>query len=113
MTVIKNIAKDRVLQITAFLVVLSLFAARPKLADISFDTLWSILGMMTVIQIFEYLHVLDYFAYRLTSLAADSRQLLLMFLGLAIVAAMFLTNDVTVITLIPLYLEIAKKIQAA
>ncbi|WP_203624423.1 SLC13 family permease [Lacticaseibacillus sp. 866-1] len=109
MTVIKNIAKDRVLQITAFLVVLSLFAARPKLEDISFDTLWSILGMMTVIQIFEYLHVLDYFAYRLTSLAADSRQLLLMFLGLAIVAAMFLTNDVTVITLIPLYLEIAKK----
>lgn len=109
MTVIKNIAKDRVLQITAFLVVLSLFAARPKLSDISFDTLWSILGMMTVIQIFEYLHILDYFAYRLTSVAADSRQLVVMFLGLAIVAAMFLTNDVTVITLIPLYLEIAKK----
>ncbi|MFD1393340.1 SLC13 family permease [Lacticaseibacillus jixianensis] len=109
MTVIRNIAKDRVLQITAFLVVLSLFAARPKFSDISFDTLWSILGMMTVIQIFEYLHILDYFAYRLTSLAANSRQLVTMFLGLAIVAGMFLTNDVTVITLIPLYLEIAKK----
>ncbi len=43
MTVIKNIAKDRVLQITAALVVLSLFFARPKLADINFSTLFSIL----------------------------------------------------------------------
>lgn len=109
MTVIKNIAKDRVLQITAALVVLSLFVAKPRLADISFSTLWSILGMMTVIQIFEYLHILDYFAYRLTSIAADSRQLLVMFVGLALVAGMVLTNDVTVITLVPLYLQIAQK----
>ncbi|WP_461215582.1 SLC13 family permease [Lacticaseibacillus sp. GG6-2] len=109
MTVIKNIAKDRVLQITAALAVLSLFFARPRLADINFSTLFSILGMMTVIQIFEYLHILDYFAYRLTSRAKTTRQLTWMFVLLALGAGMFLTNDVTVLTLVPLYLRIAKK----
>ena len=109
MTVIKNIAKDRVLQITAVIAVLSLFIARPRLADINFDTLWSILAMMTIIQVFEYLHILDYLAYRLTSHASNTRQLTSLFVTLALFAGMFLTNDVTVITLVPLYLNIAKK----
>ncbi|MCI1986323.1 MAG: cation transporter [Lactobacillus sp.] len=109
MTVINNIVKDRVFQITAVLAVLSLFFARPRLEDINFSTLFSILGMMTVIQIFEYLHILDYFAYRLTSRATSNRQLTWMFVLLAVVAGMFLTNDVTVLTLVPLYLRIAKK----
>lgn len=109
MSVIKTITKDRVLQITTILMVISLFFARPHLADISFSTLWSILGMMTVIQIFQYLHILDFCAYRLTSRANDTRQLNWMFLVLAVVAGMFLTNDVTVLTLIPLYLSIATK----
>ncbi|MFD1429382.1 MULTISPECIES: SLC13 family permease [Lacticaseibacillus] len=109
MTILKNIVKDRVFQITAVLTVLSLFIARPRLADINFSTLWSITAMMTLIQIFEYLHVLDYCAYRLTSHANDARQLTWMFLILAVVAGMFLTNDVTVLTLVPLYLRIAKK----
>lgn len=109
MTVIKNIVKDRVLQITAILAVLSLTVARPKFADINFSTLWSILAMMTIIQIFEYLHILDFWAYRLTSHANNTRQLTWMFLLLAVVSGMFLTNDVTVLTLVPLYLRIAKK----
>ncbi|WP_288760519.1 SLC13 family permease [uncultured Lacticaseibacillus sp.] len=109
MTVIKNIAKDHVLQITAVLAVISLFFARPRLADINFSTLFSILAMMIIIQVFEYLHILDYFTYRLTSLATSTRQLTWMFVLLAVVAGMFMTNDVTVITLIPLYLRIAKK----
>jgi len=109
MTVIKNIAKDRVLQITVVIALASLFFARPKLADINFSTLWSLLAMMTVIQIFEHLHLLDYWAYRLTSGAHNARQLTRRFLILALVSGMFLTNDVTVLTLLPLYLRIAKK----
>lgn len=109
MTVLKNIAKDRVLQITVLLAIASLFVARPHLEDINFSTLWSITAMMVLIQIFEYLHVLDYFAYKLTSSASNMRQLVNKFVILAVVSGMFLTNDVTVLTLVPLYLRIAKK----
>lgn len=42
MTVLKNIAKDRILQITVIITVVSLFFARPRFADINFHTLWSV-----------------------------------------------------------------------
>lgn len=52
MTVIKNIAKDRILQITVVITIISLFFARPRIEDINFHTLYSILAMLTIIQIF-------------------------------------------------------------
>jgi Na+/H+ antiporter NhaD/arsenite permease-like protein len=110
MTVVKTIVKDRVFQIAAIIAVLSLFLARPRLADINFTTLWSLLGMMTVIQIFEYLHVLDFLAYRMTAGARTARQLTLFFVMLSFVAAMFLTNDMAVLTFMPLYLRVARKL---
>lgn len=106
---LKSILKDRLLQISAVLAVLSLFLARPRLADINFSTLWSITAMMTLIQIFNHLHILDYCAYRLTGHANNVRQLVWLFLALAFASAMFLTNDVTVLTLVPLYLYVAKQ----
>lgn len=109
MNAVKNIVKDRVFQIAAIIAVLSLFFARPRLADINFTTLWSLLGMMTIIQIFEYLHVLDFLAYRLTSGAHTARQLTWFFVLLSFVAAMFLTNDMAVLTFMPLYLRVARK----
>ena len=75
MTVLKNIAKDRILQITVLITVVSLFFARPRLADINFHTLWSVAAMLTIIQIYAYLHVLDVLAYKLTSIADNTRKL--------------------------------------
>lgn len=109
MAVLKRIASDRVLQITTVIACLSLFLARPRLADIHFATLWSVLGMLTLIQIFEYLHVLDVAAYHLTSHAPNARWLTWQFMLLAFGSGMFLTNDITVLTLVPLYLRIARK----
>lgn len=110
MTAVKTIVKDRVFQIAAIFAVLSLFLARPRIADINFTTLWSLLAMMTIIQIFEYLHVLDFLAYRLTSGARTARELTAFFVALSFVAAMFLTNDMAVLTFLPLYLRVARKL---
>lgn len=109
MTVLKKIAKDRILQITVLITVVSLFFARPRLADINFHTLWSVAAMLTIIQIYAYLHVLDVLAYKLTSIADNTRKLNMLFTTLAVIAGMFLGNDITALTLIPLYLNIAKR----
>ncbi|PXZ10164.1 cation transporter [Lactobacillus helveticus] len=109
MTVLKNIAKDRILQITVLITVISLFFARPRFADINFHTLWSVAAMLTIIQIYVYLHVLDILAYKLTSIADNTRKLNMLFTALAVIAGMFLGNDITALTLIPLYLNIAKR----
>lgn len=109
MTVLKNIAKDRILQITVIITVVSLFFARPRFADINFHTLWSVAAMLTIIQIYAYLHVLDVSAYKLTSIADNTRKLNTLFSLLAVISGMFLGNDITALTLIPLYLNIAKR----
>ena len=109
MTVLKNIAKDRILQITVFVTVVSLFFARPRLEDINTHTLFSVAAMLTLIQIYAYLHVLDVLAYKLTSIADNTRKLNILFTLLSVIAGMFLGNDITALTLIPLYLNIAKK----
>lgn len=109
MTVLKNIIKDRILQITIIITIISLFFARPHIQDINFHTLYSITAMLTLIQIFAYLHVLDILAYKLTSIADNTRKLTFLFTILSVISAMFLTNDITVLTLVPLYLNIAKK----
>lgn len=109
MAVVKTIVKDRVFQITAIIAILSCFLARPRLADINFTTLWSLLAMMTTIQIFEHLHVLDFLAYKMSSRAHNARHLTALFVMLSFFSAMFLTNDMAVLTFIPLYLRIAKK----
>lgn len=111
MSVLKSVLRDRVFQIATLFAMLSLFFARPHIRDINFTTLWSLLGMMTVIQIFEYLHVLDFLAYHLTAGAKTARQLTLFFVILAFVASMFLTNDMAVLTFMPLYLRIARKLK--
>ena len=109
MTVLKNIAKDRILQITVLITVVSLFFARPRFEDINFHTLYSVAAMLTIIQIYAYLHVLDVLAYKLTSIADNTRKLNMLFTLLAVISGMFLGNDITALTLIPLYLNIAKK----
>lgn len=109
MTVLKNIAKDRILQITILVTVISLFFARPRLADINIHTLASVGTMLILIQVYAYLHVLDYIAYKMTVIADNTRKLTFLFTILSVVSGMFLGNDITALTLIPLYLNIAKK----
>lgn len=109
MTVLKKIFSDKILQITVVVTVISLFFARPRLADINLHTIFSVAAMLIIIQIYAYLHVLDVLAYKLTSIADNMRKLNILFTLLAIISGMFLGNDITALTLIPLYLNIAKR----
>lgn len=109
MTVLKKIFSDKILQITVVVTVISLFFARPRLADINLHTIFSVAAMLIIIQIYAYLHVLDVLAYKLTSIADNMRKLNILFTLLSIISGMFLGNDITALTLIPLYLNIAKR----
>ncbi len=109
MTVLKKVFSDKILQITFVITIISLFFARPRLEDINLHTIFSVAAMLIIIQIYAYLHVLDVLAYKLTSIADNMQKLNILFTLLAIIAGMFLGNDITALTLIPLYLNIAKR----
>lgn len=105
----KKMFGDRILQITIIITIISLFFARPRSGDMNWHTIESVATMLILIQIYSYLHVLDIIAYKLTAIADSTRKLNLLFTLLAILSGMFLGNDITCLTLIPLYLNIAKK----
>ncbi|EPB99528.1 citrate transporter family protein [Lactobacillus delbrueckii subsp. lactis CRL581] len=105
MTTLKKIFSDRILQIT----IISLFFARPRSADMNWHTIESVTTMLVLIQVYSYLHVLDIIAYKLAAIADSTRKLILLFTLLSVFSGMFLGNDITCLTMIPLYLNIAKK----
>ncbi|WP_129044771.1 SLC13 family permease [Companilactobacillus metriopterae] len=109
MNILKRIFSDHVLWVAAIAVIItSILISPPQLMDINWKTIFSLLSMMIIIQIYEYLDFLEYFASRLTHKAKTTRQLLWILSRLAFFGAMFLTNDVAILTLVPLFYQISK-----
>ncbi|MGN1407680.1 SLC13 family permease [Lactobacillus sp.] len=106
---LKKIFSDKILQITIVITLISLFFARPRSADMNWHTIESVTTMLVLIQVYSYLHILDIIAYKLTAIADSTRKLILLFTLLSVFSGMFLGNDITCLTMIPLYLNIAKK----
>lgn len=109
LTTLKEIFSDRILQITIVITIISLFFARQLSADMNWHTIESVTTMLVLIQVYSYLHVLDIIAYKLAAIADSTRKLILLFTLLSVFSGMFLGNDITCLTMIPLYLNIAKK----
>ena len=105
-TFLKN---ETVLTISFFLAVLSALAVRPdsKYAEyIDFRTLALLLSLMLVVAGAAKLGIFRWIAGRLVNTASDMRQLALILIMLCFVFSMFITNDVSLITFVPLAIEV-------
>ncbi|APX71865.1 SLC13 family permease [Companilactobacillus allii] len=112
MAVLKRVFSDKVLWIAGAAAILtSIFISPPQLMDINWKTIASILSMMIIIQIYDYLDFLKYYAAYLTHKAKTTRQMMLMLASISFFGAMFLTNDVTILTLVPLYYQLSKHLK--
>ncbi|CAJ1179975.1 MULTISPECIES: SLC13 family permease [Companilactobacillus] len=112
MAVLKRVFSDKVLWIAGAAAILtSIFISPPQLMDINWKTLASLLSMMIIIQIYDYLDFLKYYAAYMTHKAKTTRQMIFMLASLAFFGAMFLTNDVTILTLVPLFYQLSKHIK--
>lgn len=112
MAVLKRVFSDKVLWIAGIAAILtSIFISPPRLMDINWKTIASLLSMMIIIQIYDYLDFLKYYAAYLTHKAKTTQQLMFTLASLAFFGAMFLTNDVTILTLVPLFYELSKHIK--
>lgn len=110
MAVLKNIFMDKMLWIAATVAVLSTLVSKPQLADINFHTIFSLLSMMILVQILEHIGLLQFLSTHLTVKAKNSRQLMEALVLLAFFGAMFITNDVTILILAPLFFKIASDV---
>jgi Na+/H+ antiporter NhaD/arsenite permease-like protein len=101
--------KDMVFTISLILAITSCFIQAPKLEHIHFDVIISLLNLMIVIKAFEELKVLDKFAITILNKSKNSRTVSGILIFLCFVSSMFVTNDVALLTFVPLTLIISKK----
>lgn len=108
-TIISKLKKEKVFTISAGLAVLSCAFARPSIAYIDFKVLFSLFNLMAVVAAMKKLKVMDYMAVRILNHCTDMRQVSQVLICLCFFSSMLLTNDVALITFVPLSVIISRK----
>jgi Na+/H+ antiporter NhaD/arsenite permease-like protein len=101
--------KDLVFTISLILATLSCFIHAPKLHYIDFKVLVSLFNLMLAVKAFEELKLLDKFAVAILNKCNNSKRISAILIFLCFFTSMFVTNDVALITFVPLTLIISKK----
>lgn len=103
--------REAILCLAVFLACVSSLFQAPRLAYIDFDVLCVLLSLMLVVAGLKQVRFLDYVAVELLNRCVSRRQLTLALVGITYVSSMFVTNDVALLTFVPLALVIGKTLQ--
>jgi len=107
--VIKLIKRDPVFSISLILALLSCILSKPRIDYINFEVLICLFNLMVVVKALEELCVLDKVAVSILNRCTDNRKVSLVIVLLSFFSSMLITNDVALITLVPLTLIISRK----
>ncbi len=102
---------EPVLCVAVALAAASSIGSRPQLAYIDFDVLCVLLSLMLVLAELKQIRFLDWLAVELVNSCRSKRQLELVLLSITYISSMFVTNDVALLTFVPLTLVIGKTLR--
>lgn len=108
-TVIQFMKKEAVLCISAVLALLSAFWVRPDgeyIGYINFRVLGLLFSLMAVVAGLKSLNVFDIIARKLTVKCQNMRSMVFLLTGLCFFSSMIITNDVALITFVPLAISV-------
>lgn len=100
---------DPVFSLSFVLALLSCIFSKPRMEYIDFEVLACLFNLMVVVKAFEELRLLDKFAVGILNRCTSSRRVSLVMILLSFFASMVVTNDIALITLVPLTLIIRSK----
>ena len=106
---IKRTINDKILWISVICAILSLFLGTPHFSEINWHTILSLLSLMLCVQLLNSFSILDYLSNILLKYSSTKRQTVQYLTLLAFIGSMFLTNDVAILTLIPMFINIVQK----
>jgi len=98
-----------VFAISFILAIFTSIIVQPKLEYINFQVLILMFNLMLVVNAFEKLKLLDKIAVEILTKHKNLRMVSLILTFLCFISSMFITNDVALITFVPLTMIIAKK----
>lgn len=106
---IELIKKECVLAIALTLAIISSFVSAPKMSYIDFKVLILLFNLMIVVAAFKELKVLDNIAVNLLKKCNTYTSISLALVFITFVSSMIVTNDVALITFVPLSIVVGRK----
>lgn len=100
---------DIVFSFSLILALASCFWVQPQVNSINFKVLACLFNLMIVVKAFEELQLLEKFAVDILNKCTSTRKVSLILIALTFFTSMLITNDVSLITLVPLTLVINRK----
>ena len=109
-TQILNILKNEVVfTLSLTLAIITSFFSFPKIEYIDFKVLFTLFNLMIVVGAFKHMKILDKIAVSLLTKFNNSRKISFILISLTFFSSMLITNDVALITFVPLALIISKR----
>lgn len=102
--------KECVLIISLLLALVSSIFCMPKLEYIDFRVLVLLFNLMIIVTAFKELNVLDYIAVSLLKKCTTTRKVMLTLVFITFFSSMIVTNDVALITFVPITIIIGKRV---
>ena len=102
------VKQETVLSAAVVMAVISSLFYRPRLAYIDWEVLCVLWALMLVVAGLKSVCFLDWSAVELLQFCSSKRQITLVLVGITFVSSMFVTNDVALLTFVPLALVIGK-----
>jgi Na+/H+ antiporter NhaD/arsenite permease-like protein len=103
------IKKEAVFSISLLLAGATSLFSIPRLEYINFKVIFSLFNLMLLVKAFEELKIMDMAAVSILGKFRDSRMVSLSLIALTFFSSMLLTNDVALLTFVPLTLIIGRK----
>ena len=105
-----NIFKNEVVfTLAASLAIITSFFSFPKIEYIDFKVLFTLFNLMLIVSAFKHMKILDKIAVSLLSKFDNSKKISFVLIYLTFFSSMLITNDVALITFVPLALIITKR----
>lgn len=108
-TILKRTLRDKIFLIALTCAIMSLLIGTPSIQDINWTTIGTLFALMLCVQLLRAIHLLNRLSDWLLQKSANTRQMCQFFILLAFGGAMLLTNDVAILTLIPLFTVVARQ----
>ncbi|KYH35404.1 inner membrane protein YbiR [Clostridium tepidiprofundi DSM 19306] len=110
-SILRKIKKEIVFSLSFLLAIVTSIINSPKISYIDFKVLFSLFNLMIVVAAFNDLKILDMLAIKILNKFNNSRRISLILILLTFFSAMLITNDVALITFVPLTLITCEKAQ--
>lgn len=106
---IEKLKNEKVFSISLFLAISTSFFIKPQISYINFKVLALLFNLMIIISAFENLKVMDKIALGILSKCKNTRTVSRVFVIVTFFASMLVTNDVALLTFVPLAIFTFKK----